>query len=153
MIRIALTCLIIAFMLGAGSARAGEDLAPLLATIDRFTTAFASRDFAELEQIATESGTIIDSAEPYVWSGKGALLNWARDVFALYDRVHLRDIVLRGKIGNLAKITGDAAEIVMPTHVTFTLDGKKAKEDGIAVYVLHRDEGRWKIAAISWAQR
>jgi hypothetical protein len=98
-----------------------------------------------------DDAAVIDDIPPFEWHGPGACSKWQKDNDAYVQKEGITDATFT--IGNPQQLNifGDRAYAVLPTTMTFTQKGKRARETAISALVLHKTAAGWRITAWTWA--
>ena len=118
-----------------------------------YIAAFNSGDVKSMAAICAVPMSILDGMAPHVWHGPTATQEWYRDV--LVEGEHLGAAGYFVALGEPrhVNITGDNAYVVVPTTMTFKLQGKQITQTGaIFTVALRKLDDTWRIAAWAWAK-
>ena len=124
-----------------------------LAAVQHYIDAFNRGDRQGMAAAFAVPGSILDGMAPHVWQGPTATLDWYRDV--LIEGEHLGAAGYHVSLGEPLhdNVTGDAAYVVVPTTMTFELNGKQMTQTGaIFTVALRKLPAGWRIAASAWAK-
>lgn len=94
-----------------------------LATVQQYIHAFNDGDVTGMAEVFAEPGWILDGMAPHVWQGPTAARDWYHDVLVEGE--------LHGAAGYSVAlgeplhddVTGDSAYVVVPTTMTFAING------------------------------
>jgi hypothetical protein len=94
--------------------------------------------------------TIVDEFAPHRWTGPHAPQEWAAD----YEKHAKATGVTDGKVDygepTRTEIEGAVAYVVVPTVYVFKEHSKALQEEGQMTFVLHSEDGAWKISGWTW---
>lgn len=124
-----------------------------LAAVQAYLKAFNAGDPAAMSAAFAADGSILDGMAPHLWMGSTAAADWYRDVLA--EGEHLGASGYHVSIGEPVHndTTGDAAYVVVPTTMTFDLNGTTVTQTGATFTVaLRRSADGWRVAAWAWAK-
>jgi len=125
---------------------------PLVA-VQAYLKAFNAGDPEAMSAAFVADGSILDGMAPHLWMGPTAAADWYRDVLA--EGEHLGASGYQVSVGEPVHndTTGDAAYLVVPTTMTFDLNGTTATQTGATFTVaLRRSADGWRVAAWAWAK-
>ncbi len=122
--------------------------APIRQFIDGFNTGDTKSAYA-----AFSSGdiTIIDEFPPHLWVGHHAAQDWAADYDKHAQATGVSDGIVKYGPPTRTEIEGDAAYVIVPTTYTYKERGQSMVETGQMTFVLHAEEGGWKIRSWTWS--
>jgi hypothetical protein len=88
-----------------------------------------------------------------VWHGPKAAEDWYREVLAEGEHLGAKNYhVALGKQLH-ANVTGDAAYVVVPATMTFTLKGRPVTQSGaLFTTALRKSAAGWLVASWAWAK-
>ena len=124
-----------------------------VSAVRHYIDAFNKGDAKEMAATFAVPGSILDGMPPHVWQGPTAAQDWYRDVLVEGEHHGASNyfVTLGDPLQN--NVTGDAAYVVVPATMTFTLQGRKVTQTGaIFTVALRRLADRWRIAAWAWAK-
>lgn len=131
------------------------DEAPLLVAPKAFASAFNNHQTDYPDGVFTDDCAIIDEFPPYLWAGHGSAREWYSVLMGRTPEEQKKRVAAneRLKLGvpKFARINGDFAYLVVPSVLTWTIDGKKHRQTGEWVITEVRRGGAWVISAHSWA--
>jgi ketosteroid isomerase-like protein len=129
------------------------DTAAPVATVRDYIAAFNRGDANSMAALCADPMSILDGMAPHVWHGPTATQDWYRDVLVEGEHLGARDYFVELGEPRHANITGDNAYVVVPTTMTFKLQGKQITQTGaIFTVALRRAGDEWRIAAWAWAK-
>lgn len=123
----------------------------LTAPIHQFIDGFNSGD-VKSAYAAYASGdiVIVDEFAPHLWTGPHAAQDWAADYDKHAQATGVSDGSVKYGDPTRAEVEGDFAYVVIPTVYTYKEHGQAMTEDGQMTFVLHHEQGAWKISAWTW---
>jgi uncharacterized protein (TIGR02246 family) len=124
-----------------------------VATVQRYIEAFNRGDADAMAAAFAPEGSILDGMAPHLWVGATASRDWYRDVLAEGKRhgASLYHVTLDEP--RHANVTGDAAYVVAPATMTFSLQGRQVNQAGALFTVaLRKLADGWRISAWAWAK-
>jgi ketosteroid isomerase-like protein len=121
--------------------------------VQEYIDAFNKGDVKEMAAACADPMSILDRMAPHVWHGPAATQDWYRDVLAEGEHLAAKGYqVALGKPAH-ANVTGDAAYVVVPATMMFTLKGRPVTQSGaIFMVALRRVPAGWRIASWAWAK-
>jgi len=129
------------------AAPASDVMIPIRQFVDGFNKGDKKSAFAAY---ATGDITIVDEFAPHRWTGPSAAQQWADD----YDKHAVATGVSDGSVKYDAptrtEIEGDLAYVIVPTVYLYKEHGKAMAEEASATFVLHQEDGAWKIRSWTW---
>jgi hypothetical protein len=143
----------IAMLLAApafGVANPKDVTVPIHQFIDGFNTGDTKSAYA-----AYGSGdvVIVDEFAPHLWVGSHAAQDWAADYEKHAQAIGVSDGSVKYGAPTRAEVEGDVAYVVIPTVYNYKERGKPQTEEGQMTFVLHAENGAWKIAQWTWTGR
>ena len=124
-----------------------------MATLRRYTEAFARGDMKAMAEAFAVPGCILDGLPPHTWHGPTAAEDWYRDVIAAGKREGATDYAVKLGEPHHVDVTGDSAYVVVPATMSFTLQGERVTQTGSTfTAALRKVAGQWRIAAWAWAK-
>jgi len=123
------------------------------ATVRRYIEAFNQGDVDAMAACFDAPATILDGMAPHVWHGPSAPRDWYRDVLAEGEHAGAGDYRVSIGAPLHAEATGDAAYVVVPATMTFSVRGQQMTQTGAVFTTALRKVGAdWRIAAWAWAK-
>jgi ketosteroid isomerase-like protein len=129
--------------------KANDPMAEVLQYVD----AFNAEDPKAMAVACANPMQILDGMSPHVWQGPTAAEDWWRDV--LSEGEHLGASGYHITLGEPrhVDVAGDYAYVVVPTTMTFELDGKQVTQTGALFTVaLRKVDTEWRLMAWAWAK-
>jgi SnoaL-like domain len=123
----------------------------VMTSIRQFVDGFNKGDTkSAFAAYATGDVTIVDEFAPHRWTGPNAAQEWAAD----YDKHAVPTGVSDGSVKYDAptrtEIEGDLPYVIVPTVYLYKEHGKAMVEEASATFVLHQEDGAWKIRSWRW---
>ncbi len=135
----------------AAPALAAETDPAILATIDAAIGAINSGSAADLQAVFTKSpAAIVDDFAPFAWSGKSAIATYAHDLQAVLTQYKITDWRFQRQTPRYLFATDTRAEAIIPASFPFMLGGKPQSVSADWVFVLDKQDGKWKIDVMSF---
>ena len=132
-------------------ARAADTDPAILATIDAAIAAINAGSAADLQAVVTgEPGAIVDDFAPFAWSGKSAVANYMHDLQGILTQYKITDGRFQRQTPRYLFATDTRAEAVIPATFPFMLGGKPQAVAADWVFVLDKQDGKWKIDVMSF---
>ena len=129
-----------------------ETSEPMTAVRD-YIAAFNRGDVEGMAAKCADPMSILDGMAPHVWHGPTACQDWYRDVLVEGEHLGAADYFVELGEARHVNVTGDNAYVVVPTTMSFKLQGKPITQTGATFTVALRklDDG-WRIASWGWAK-
>jgi len=110
-----------------------------VATVRHYIESFNNGDAKTMAAMCTIPMSILDGMAPHIWHGPTAAEDWYRD--AMIEGEHLGATSYSVTLGEPThnNITGDSAYVVIPTTMTFKLEGIQITQSGAFL--------RWRFAS------
>jgi hypothetical protein len=124
-----------------------------LAAVRHYIESFNKGDPKAMAAMCAVPMSILDGMAPHVWHGPTACEDWYRD--AMTEGEHLGATDYRVTLGEPThnNITGDSAYIVLPTTMSFNLNGTPIKQTGAFFTVaLRKSNDGWRMASWAWTK-
>lgn len=124
-----------------------------MAAVRQYLDAFNNGDVDAMAAVCADPMQILDGMAPHVWQGPTAARDWWRDVLA--EGAHLGASGYHVTLGEPrhVDVNGDTGYVVVPTTMTFDLNGQKVTQTGAVFTVaLRRIAGEWRLTAWAWAK-
>ncbi|RBP17644.1 hypothetical protein DFR50_102136 [Roseiarcus fermentans] len=135
----------------AAPARAADADPAILSTIDAAIGAINSGSVADLQAVFTEApSAIVDDFAPFAWSGKSAVAAYAHDLQAVLTQYKITDWRFQRQTPRYLFATDTRAEAIIPASFPFVLGGKPQSVAADWVFVLDKQDGKWKIDVMSF---
>lgn len=129
------------------------DPAGPMAAVRDYIEGFNRRDVNSMAAMCAVPMSILDGMAPHVWHGPTACQDWYGDVLVEGEHLGAADYFVELGEPRHVNITGDSAYVVVPTTMTFKLQGKQITQTGATFTVaLRRLSDGWRIAAWAWAK-
>src|SRR5262245_3975998 len=124
-----------------------------LAAVREYIESFNKGEAKAMALMCDVTMSILDGMAPHVWHGPTACEDWYRD--AMIEGKHLGAtdyfVTLGEPVHN--NITGDSAYVVVPTTMSFKLNGTLITQSGATFTVaLRKLNDGWRIAAWAWTK-
>lgn len=124
-----------------------------LAAVQQYIAAFNGGDEDAMSSMFATDGEIVDGMAPHVWLGPSAAKDWYDDVLVEAERHGASNYVVALGEPLHHDITGDAAYLVMPATMQFSVKGTQITQTGAHFTVaLRRLPAGWRIAAWAWTK-
>lgn len=124
-----------------------------LSAVRGYVEAFNAQDEDAMAAAFAPSGAILDGMAPHLWQGSTAARDWWRDVLKEGERHGASDY--RVTLGEPLHhdVTGDAAYVVVPATMTFSLQGRQVTQSGaLFTAALRRLPDGWRVVAWAWSK-
>ena len=129
------------------------DTAAPVAAVRDYIAAFNKGDANGMAALCADPMSILDGMAPHIWHGPTATQDWYSDVLVEGEHLGAGDYFVELGEPRHANITGDNAYVVMPTTMTFKLQGKQITQTGATFTVaLRKVDDTWRLAAWAWAK-
>jgi hypothetical protein len=130
----------------AAPARAADPDPAILATIDAAIAAINSGSVdAAKSAFAEAPAAIVDDFAQFVWSGKSAVEDYARDLKGIVTKYGITDGRFQRFQPRYVLATEDRAFVVAPAIFPFILGGKPQAVAADWTFVLAKQDGKWRI--------
>lgn len=144
---LALTAFLLAVP-SAFAASAGDVMSPIRQFIDGFNNGDSKSAF---QAYATGEILIIDEFAPHRWIGPNAAREWAEAYNKHAQATGVSDGSVKYGTPTRTEVDGDVAYVIVPTVYNYKQDGRPTTEEGQMTFVLHAEDGGWKISAWTWS--
>ncbi len=134
----------------AAPAAAATPLAVLMVPIKAMIAATNANNIAGIDAYYTSDAVVVDEFAPYRWAGQAAATQWWNGVNKNTAQLDSANVQATVQTVKHYQVAGDNAYVVVPLHITYTLKGQPAYENGILALTLRREGGTWKIATQIW---
>ena len=136
----------------AGGGAWASDASEAIAAVRKFSAAANGTDRAAYAAFCTADAVFIDHVPPYVFHGPTA----CADEWDAVGRWIEQNRIVASDYGTLAEpafvdAAGDRVYAVFPVTASATRSGRKEIETGAWTFVLRREAGDWRIAALTWS--
>jgi ketosteroid isomerase-like protein len=129
------------------------DAAAPMATVRDYIGAFNRGDVKSMAASCADPMSILDGMAPHVWHGRTACQDWYGDVLVEGEHAGAGDYFVELGEARHVNITGDNAYVVVPTSMTFKVNGQQITQTGaIFTVALRKVDDEWRIAAWAWAK-
>ena len=124
-----------------------------LSTVHHYIDAFNKGDVKGMAAAFAVPGSILDGMPPHVWHGPNAAEDWYRDVLTNTKKEGASDFFVTVGQPLHMDVTGDAAYVVLPATMKFTIHGNPITQSGaVFTMALRKVSEGWRIAAWAWAK-
>jgi SnoaL-like domain len=124
-----------------------------LQAVRQYIDGFNNCDVDVMAATFDAQGSILDGMAPHLWLGPTAAKDWYRDVLVEGEQHGAAGYVVTLGEPLHNNVTEDSAYVVVPTTMTFDLDGKQVTQTGAMFTVaLRRRPDGWRIAAWAWTK-
>ncbi len=124
-----------------------------LAAVQKYIAAFNECDDTAMSSMFDTHGVIVDGMAPHVWLGPTAAKDWYRDVLVEAEHHGASGYTVTLEEPLHHDITGDAAYLVVPATMRFSVNGAQVTQTGAYFTVaLRRRTAGWRIAAWAWTK-
>jgi hypothetical protein len=124
-----------------------------LQAVRQYIDGFNNCDVDVMAATFDAQGSILDGMAPHLWLGPTAAKDWYRDVLVEGEQHGAGGYVVTLGEPLHNNVTEDSAYVVVPTTMTFDLDGKQATQTGaMFTAALRRRPDGWRIAAWAWTK-
>lgn len=132
-----------------------DDQAALLTPVKRYVVSFNKGDATLPGRIFAPNAITIDGATPpYLWPGQGQPGDYYNSMIGATPEAHAKVMALKGHIAlkqpRFARITGDAAYLVLPTIYSYVDDGKPHRQDALWTFTETKTKEGWLITSNTW---
>lgn len=128
-------------------------LADPVSAVQHYIGAFNRGDVSAMAAICATPMSILDGMAPHVWHGDAATESWYKDVLAEGQQLGANGYHVAIGKPLQAKVTGDAAYVVVPATMTFQLKGKQITQAGAVFTVaLRKLPVGWRLTSWAWAK-
>lgn len=132
----------------SGALAATPDLTkPIRQFIDGFNSGDTKSAYAAF---ASGDITIVDEFAPHLWTGPKAAQDWAADYDTHAQASGVSDGSVKYGTPTRTDVTGDLAYVIVPTTYLYKERGQAMIERGQMTFVLHAEQGGWKIRSWTW---
>lgn len=146
--RVMWTLLLCLLLCAVAVPAAAQDVA---APIHQFLDGFNSGDTKSANAaLVTGDMLIVDEVAPFSWSGPNASQQWAADLDKHESSLGITDGKVKYSAPTRSVVEGDTAYVIVPTAYLFNQHGKPMSEEAQMTFVLHKQNGAWKIAGWVW---
>jgi ketosteroid isomerase-like protein len=137
--------------LAAATPAVASDASDIVTTVNAYNDAVNKNDLPGAAGYYAPAASIIDEFTPHIWMGAKAFEQWGADYGAFATAQKMTDpIVTLGKPRHVM-VEGDRAYAIFPATFKFKRAGKPVAEPSLWTFALQKIDGKWKIAAWSWA--
>jgi hypothetical protein len=131
------------------------DLAALSAPIKGLAAAINHDAKAAPKQVFTRDAVVFDDFAPYRWSGKSNARAWYGDLVGTSPETQAAYTAMKAKLtieaAKFARVTGDAAYLVVPAQFDFIEDGKHLHQTAQWIFTEQKVDGVWLISGHAYA--
>jgi len=125
--------------------------AGVTAPIHQFIDGFNSGDVkSAYAAYASGDVVIVDEFAPHRWMGPNAAQDWAADFDKATKAAGVTDATVKYGAPTRTVVGTDGAYVVIPTVYNYKEHGKAMTETGQMTFVLHSENGAWKISSWTW---
>jgi hypothetical protein len=121
---------------------------PIHQFIDGFNTGDTKSAYAAF---SVGDITIVDEFPPHLWVGHHAAQDWAADYDKHSHATGVSDGTVKYGLPTRTEIEGDVAYVIIPTTYFYKEHGQSMVEAGQMTFVLHAEQGDWKIRSWTWS--
>jgi hypothetical protein len=129
------------------AAPSSDVMTPIRQFVDGFNKGDTKSAFAAY---ATGDITIVGEFAPHQWTGPNAAQQWAADYDKHATATGVSDGSVKYDAPTHTEIEGDLAYVIVPTVYLYKEHGKAMAEEASATFVLHQENGAWKIRSWTW---
>ncbi|OBJ88019.1 hypothetical protein A9W97_16720 [Mycobacterium gordonae] len=124
-----------------------------LAAVQQYIAAFNGGEETAMSVVFATDGVIVDGMAPHVWLGPSVAMDWYHDVLVEAERHGASNYVVTLDDPLHYDVTGDAAYLVIPATMQFSVEGTQITQTGARFTVaLRRLPAGWRIAAWAWTK-
>lgn len=134
----------------APAAQAGDSDARVATAIGQFSAALHSGDSKAAKKFLAGRTVILDDVAPYYWGGANAFENWQADLVKASAAKGMSEEDAELGTPTRIEVTGDHAYAVLPATQTFTMKGRRMRENAQLTFILAKDAAGWKITSWTW---
>lgn len=124
--------------------------AAVMQPVDALIAATNANDAAAMDRYVTTDAVVVDDFAPYRWTGPHAARQWWTAIDALFRKAGITKFHATASPVTQYSLSGDAAYVVVPLAVSYTLKGKAARSTGLWTCVVHRSGAAWRVAVAAW---
>lgn len=130
----------------ATRAQAADPDPAVLATVDAAIAAINGGSVDAAKAVYADApAAIVDDFAPFVWSGKTAVEDYARDLKAILEKYGITDWRFQRHQPRYIFATADHAEVIVPATFPFVMGGKPQAVAADWTFVLAKQDGKWRI--------
>lgn len=122
-----------------------------IAAVNQFLDAFNKGDVATAAAAHTDAPVIVDEFAPHLWSGTGALTNWAKDYDTDAKARKITEPAVALGTPDVNTSDGTTAYVVVPSTYTFKQNNVAMRQPAHMAFALTKTTDGWRIAAWTWA--
>ena len=124
-----------------------------MAAVLRYIDAFNNGDPKAMAAACADPMQILDGMSPHVWQGPAASEDWWRDVLTEGEHVGASGYHIELGGPRHVDVTGDFGYVVVPTTMTFNVQGKQVTQTGaLWTVALRKVDADWRLTAWAWAK-
>jgi ketosteroid isomerase-like protein len=124
-----------------------------VAAVRRYIDAFNKGDVEKMAACFASPATILDGMAPHVWHSPSAPRDWYRDVLTEGKHAGASNYSVTLGAPLHADVSGDAAYVVSPATMSFSLRGTQVTQSGaLFTTALRKQADGWRIVAWAWAK-
>jgi len=124
-----------------------------VSAVQQYIDAFNRGDPKAMAAMCANPMSILDGMSPHVWHGATATQDWYKDVLVEGEHLDAKGYYVTLGEALHANVTRDAAYVVVPATMTFTLNGKRVTQSGAFFTVaLRKLPGGWRLAGWAWTK-
>ena len=125
---------------------------PMVAVL-HYVDAFNNGDAKAMAATCADPMQILDGMSPHVWQGSTASEDWWADVLAEGEHLGASGYRITLDEPRHVDVTGDYGYVVVPTTMSFTLQGKQIAQTGsVFTVALRKVDADWRLTAWAWAK-
>ena len=130
----------------AARAQATKTDPAILAAVDAAIAAINAGSVADAKAAyADPPAAITDDFPPFVWSGRNAVEEYSRDLKEILTKLKITEWRFQRHQPRYVAATEDHAWLVVPASFPFLMDGKTQSVAGDWIFVLVKQDGRWRV--------
>lgn len=118
--------------------------------IQRHVAALNNKDVAVMETDWTANGTVVDAFPPFEWHGQAPEKQWWNDLQGMLKSAGFTSADAEINGWQRTFVAGDHAYAVANATVWIAGPTVNLKADGTWTFVLHRQNGAWRLASWTW---
>ena len=125
---------------------------PMVAVL-HYVDAFNNGDAKAMAATCADPMQILDGMSPHVWQGSTASEDWWADVRAEGEHLGASGYRITLDEPRHVDVTGGYGYVVVPTTMSFTLQGKQVTQTGsVFTVALRKVDADWRLTAWAWAK-